>query len=128
MSRNKPGTHVMPQLDLNHESHSIQLILHYSTTLNFSRNTGTTTGNNSDAKKIIGLSEEEKILIKKLYYFDRYSAVKLLNDFPASGVTYNRNTVNDFTEHLKQTGTITGKPVKMMAQIFIVLNRTLLNH
>ena len=56
----------------------------------------------------MGLSYEDRILIKNLYYCKGYGAVRLINEFPTKG--WKRNTINDFIKHLKQTGSIARKP------------------
>ena len=48
------------------------------------------------------LSEEDRILIKNLYYFKGYSAKRLISEFPAK--CWKKTTVNDFPKHLKETG------------------------
>ena len=48
------------------------------------------------------LSEEDRILIKNLYYFKGYGAKRLISEFPAKG--WNKITVNDFLKHSKGTG------------------------
>ena len=40
------------------------------------------------------LSEEDRILIKNLYYCKGYGAKRLINGFPAKG--WKKTTVNDF--------------------------------
>lgn len=56
----------------------------------------------------MGLSNEDKILIKNLYFSKGYGAVRLLNEFPDKG--WNRGTVNHFIRHIKETGSIERKP------------------
>ena len=49
------------------------------------------------------LSEEDRILIKNLYYFKGYGAKRLISEFPAQG--WKKTTVkNDFLKRLKETG------------------------
>ena len=48
------------------------------------------------------LSEEDRILIKNLYYFKGYGAKRLISEFPAKG--WKKTTVNDFLKRLKETG------------------------
>ena len=48
------------------------------------------------------LSEEDRILIKNLYYFKDYGAKRLISEFLAKG--WKKTTVNDFLECLKVTG------------------------
>jgi len=57
----------------------------------------------------MGLSEEDRILIKNLYFYKGYGAVRLINEFPAKG--WKKSTLNDFIKHLKQTGSTKRKPV-----------------
>ena len=40
------------------------------------------------------LSEEDRILIKNLYYFKGYSAKRLISEFPTKG--WKKTTVNEF--------------------------------
>ena len=47
------------------------------------------------------LSEEERIFIKNLYYFNGYGAKRLISEFPAKG--WKKTTVNDFLKCLKET-------------------------
>ena len=49
------------------------------------------------------LSEEDRILIKNLYYFKCYGAKRLTSEFPA------KTPLNDFLKHLKETGSTTRK-------------------
>lgn len=42
----------------------------------------------------MGLSEEDRILIKNLYFYKGYGAVRLINEFPAKG--WKKSTLNDF--------------------------------
>ena len=51
------------------------------------------------------LSEENRILIKNLYYFKGYGAKRLISEFPAIG--WKKTTVNDFLKHLKKAGSTT---------------------
>ena len=53
------------------------------------------------------LSEEDRILIKNLYYFKGYGAKRLISEFPAKG--WKKTTVNDFLKRLKETGSTTRK-------------------
>ena len=53
------------------------------------------------------LSEEDRILIKNLYYFKGYSAKRLISEFPAKG--WKKTNVNDFLKRLKETGSTTRK-------------------
>ena len=53
------------------------------------------------------LSEEDRILIKKLYYFKGYGAKKLISEFPAKG--WKKTTENAFLKRLKKTGSTTRK-------------------
>ena len=53
------------------------------------------------------LSEEDRILIKNLYYFKGYGAKRLISEFPAKG--WKKTTVNDFFKILKETGSTTRK-------------------
>ena len=53
------------------------------------------------------LSEEDRTLIKNLYYFKSYGAKRLISEFPAKG--WKKTTVNDFLKHLKETGSTTQK-------------------
>ena len=46
------------------------------------------------------LSEEDRILIKKLYYFKGYDAKRLISEFPAQG--WKKTTVNDFLKHMRE--------------------------
>jgi hypothetical protein len=55
----------------------------------------------------MGLSHEDRILIKNLYYCKGYGAVRLINEFPTKH--WKKSTVNDFIKHLKQTGLIDRK-------------------
>ena len=59
------------------------------------------------------LSEEDRILIKNLYYFKGYDAKRLRSEFPAKG--WKKTTVNAFLKRLKETGSTmrksgSGKP------------------
>ena len=51
------------------------------------------------------LSEEDRILIKNLYYFKGYGAKRLISEFPAKG--WKKTTVNDFLKRLKDIGSTT---------------------
>jgi len=53
------------------------------------------------------LSEEDRILIKTLYYFKGYDAKRLISELPAQG--WKKTTVNDFLKRLKETGSIMRK-------------------
>ena len=53
------------------------------------------------------LSEEDRILIKNLYYLKGYGAQILISEFPAKG--WKKTTVNDFLKRLKETGSTTRK-------------------
>ena len=53
------------------------------------------------------LSEEDRILIKNLYYFKGYVAKRLISEFPVKG--WKKTTVNNFLKHLKETGSTTWK-------------------
>ena len=53
------------------------------------------------------LSEEDRILIKNLYYFKGYDAKRLVSENPAKG--WKKTTVNDFLKRLKETGSTTRK-------------------
>ena len=53
------------------------------------------------------LSEEDRILIKNLYYFKSYGAKRLISEFPAKD--WKKTAVNDFLKRLKETGSTTGK-------------------
>ena len=53
------------------------------------------------------LSEEDRILIKNLYYFKGYGAKRLTSEFPAKG--WKKTIVNDFLKRLKETGSTTRK-------------------
>ena len=53
------------------------------------------------------LSEEDRILIKNLYYFKGYGAKRLISEFHAKG--WKKTTVNDFLKRLKETGSTTRK-------------------
>jgi len=44
-------------------------------------------------------------LVKKLYFANGSSAIRLINEYPAKG--WKKNTLNDFVTQLKQTGSIT---------------------
>ena len=46
------------------------------------------------------LSEEDRILIKNLYYFKGYGAKRLISEFSAKG--WKKTTVNDFLKRLKK--------------------------
>ena len=46
------------------------------------------------------LSEEDRILIKNLYYFKSYGAKKLISEFPTKG--WKKTTVNEFLKCLKE--------------------------
>ena len=48
------------------------------------------------------LSEEDRILIKNLYYFKGYDAKRLISEFPAKG--WKKTTVKDFLKRFKETG------------------------
>ena len=48
------------------------------------------------------LSEEDRILIKNLYYFKGYGTKRLISEFPSKG--WKKTTVNDFLKRLKETG------------------------
>ena len=47
------------------------------------------------------LNEEDRILIKNLYYFKGYGAKRLISEFPAEGLK--KTTVNAFLKRLKET-------------------------
>ena len=53
------------------------------------------------------LSEEDCILIKNLYHFKGYDAKRLISEFLAKG--WKKTTVNDFLQHLKETGSTAQK-------------------
>ena len=53
------------------------------------------------------LSEEDRILIKNLYYLKGYGAKRMISEFPAKG--WKKTTVNDFLKRLKETGSTTSK-------------------
>ena len=53
------------------------------------------------------LSEEDRILLKNLYYFKDYGAKRLTSEFPAKD--WMKTTVNDFLKRLKDTGSTTRK-------------------
>ena len=53
------------------------------------------------------LSEEDRILIKNLYYFKGYGAKRPIREFPTKG--WKKTTVNDFLKCLKETGSTTRK-------------------
>ena len=53
------------------------------------------------------LSEEDRILIKNLYYFKGYGAMRLISEFPIKG--WKKTIVNDFFKRLKETGSTTQK-------------------
>jgi len=55
----------------------------------------------------MGFSIEDRRLVKNLYFAKGYGAVRLINRFPAK--RWKKNTLNDFVERLKQTGSITRK-------------------
>ena len=48
------------------------------------------------------LNEENRILIKNLYYFKSYGAKRLVSEFLAKG--WKKTTVNDFLKRLKEAG------------------------
>jgi len=56
----------------------------------------------------MGLSCEDRILIKNLYYCKGYGAVEPINEFLSKG--WKKSMVNDFIKHLKQTGSVARKP------------------
>ena len=47
------------------------------------------------------LSEEDRILIKNLYYFKGYGAKRLISE--SSAIGWKKTTVNDFLKRLKET-------------------------
>ena len=51
------------------------------------------------------LSEENRVLIKNLYYFKGYGAKRLISEF--STKHWKKTTVNDFLKRLKETGSTT---------------------
>ena len=51
------------------------------------------------------LSEEDRILIKNLYYFKGYGAKRLISEFPSK--SWKKTIVNDFLKCLKETGSTT---------------------
>ena len=53
------------------------------------------------------LSEEDRILIKNLYYFKGCGAKRLISEFPTKG--WKKTTVKDFLKRLKETGSTTRK-------------------
>ena len=53
------------------------------------------------------LSEEDRILIKNLYYFKGYGAKRAISEFPAKG--WKKTIVNDFLKRLKETRSKTQK-------------------
>ena len=50
----------------------------------------------------VWVSEEDRILIRNIYYFNGCIRVRLINEFPTK--RWKRNTSNDFIKCLKQTG------------------------
>jgi len=57
-----------------------------------------------DTREMV-LSEEDRILIKNLYYCKGYGAKRLISVFPAKG--WKKTTVNDFLKRLKENGSTT---------------------
>jgi len=53
------------------------------------------------------LSEEDRILIKNLYFYKGYGAKKLMREFPDK--EWKKSTLNDFLKHLKETGSVARK-------------------
>ena len=53
------------------------------------------------------LSEEDRVLIKNLYYFKGHGAKRLISEFPAKG--WKKTTVNAFLKCLKETSSTTQK-------------------
>ena len=53
------------------------------------------------------LSEEDRNLIKNLYYFKGYGVTKLISIFPTKG--WKKTTANDFLKRLKESGSTTRK-------------------
>ena len=53
------------------------------------------------------LSEEDRILIKNLYYFKGYVAKRLISEFCIKG--WKKTRVNDFLKRLRETGSTTRK-------------------
>ena len=51
------------------------------------------------------LIDEDRILIKNLYYFKDYGAKRLISEFLAKG--WKKTTVNDFLKRLKKTSSTT---------------------
>ena len=50
----------------------------------------------------MGLCEEDRILIKNLYYLKGYGAKTLMKEFPTKG--WKKTTLNDFLKRLRETG------------------------
>ena len=53
------------------------------------------------------LGEEDRILMKKMYYFKGSGAKRLISEFPDKG--WKNTTVNDFLKRLKKTDSTTRK-------------------
>lgn len=55
----------------------------------------------------MGLSEEDRILIKNLYYLKGYGAKRLMLKFPTKG--WKKTTLNDFLKRVRETGSVDRK-------------------
>ena len=77
------------------------------------------------------LSEEDRILIKNLYYFKGCGAKRLKSEFPAKG--WNKTTVNDCLKRLKETGSTmlksgSGRPRTAQTMTLFSVRKTHLRH
>lgn len=61
----------------------------------------------SKVNKAMGLTEEDRYLIKNLYFHKGYGAIRLIKEFP--GKNWKKSTLNDFIKHMKDTGSIKRK-------------------
>lgn len=55
----------------------------------------------------MGLSQEDRYLIKNLYFHKGYGAIRLIREFPDKN--WKKSTLNDFIKHLKDTASIKRK-------------------
>ena len=55
----------------------------------------------------MGLTEEDRYLIKNLYFHKGYGASRLIKEFP--GKNWKKSTLNDFIKLMKDTGSIKRK-------------------
>jgi len=56
----------------------------------------------------MGLTKEDRVVVKNLYLLKGYGAKKLVKEFPTKG---SKTTLNDFLKQLRDTGLVEPKPV-----------------